>query len=670
MSLLQRLQSIAARHPLMAARLLSRLAEPSAASACSAGQSDNGRPLLKNATHLLLDLCSNHALDETEIEYALQVIVSVAADLLGCGMTVWLKPLDADYFELAHCIHDDAAAHQLQLLNPPCRTLLQCQPGLQLSDDEFNNSLEHTLSAAAAESLLCIPLRLHRALAGAVLFVREQRSHWRSAERLVAQTIAHRIQQKLEHDQHQRLQTEFELQVTERTALLSQQTEALSQAKKTIHQLSEIGKEITSSLDHQTICEIAYRHMHELTGAELFGTGIYHADQTSIEFGHNIFRGQNMNPYTLDANDRDLLSAVCIQDQIPIFINRLDAEYGRYGGPDGLRKFADVRRRCGYPDPRLPQSMIYVPMFVNHKLKGVVAVQSMHADAFLPLHLDIVNTLASYMAIAIENAETYLQLGKAQQILLSQEKLAALGSLVAGVAHELNTPIGNSLLTASTLQEQTRGFLRRMDQPALRRSDLQQFAMSVQDGSELLMRNLMSASELVTSFKQVSADQASQQRRRFNLCRTTEEIARTLRSQIYKQGHSFQADIPPHLELNSYPGPYGQIITNLINNAMLHAFAGHSGGKMHLQAEQINLNYIRLVFSDNGCGITVQDQRRIFDPFFTTKLGQGGSGLGLSIVHNLVNTVMQGSIEVDSTLGHGTKFLIKLAINPLADTTR
>ncbi|MBC3869429.1 ATP-binding protein [Undibacterium oligocarboniphilum] len=437
----------------------------------------------------------------------------------------------------------------------------------------------------------------------------------------------------------------------------------LERAHNTIHRLSEIGREITSSLDRDTIMNIVYRHVHELIGAEVFAVGLYRPEKSLIEFPCNLLRGRRMLPYVRDANDTDLLSVWCIQHQKEVFINDIHREYARYIGPDGLRKLTVFE---AYPEGMhevLPTSHIYVPMVLKGKTTGLIAIQCMHANAFQEMHLDMAKTLAAYTAIAIDNADTYQQLAQAQQILVSQERLAALGALVAGVAHELNTPIGNSLLTASTLQEETQELTKIFNANQLRRSGLENFLDMLADAQELLLRNLMNASELVSSFKQVSADQASQQRRSFNLLQTSTEILRTVQNQIQKQGHHIVLDIPPQITLDSYPGPYGQIITNLIHNALLHAFEGRSSGQMRLQACQSGAGEVTILFADDGCGIPGDHLRRIFDPFFTTKLGQGGSGLGLSIVHNLVTSIMQGSITVQSTPGHGTSFTLVLPLH-------
>jgi signal transduction histidine kinase len=243
-----------------------------------------------------------------------------------------------------------------------------------------------------------------------------------------------------------------------------------------------------------------------------------------------------------------------------------------------------------------------------------------------------------------------------------QEKLAALGALVAGVAHELNTPIGNALLTASTLQEKTEVLSAAAASGSLRRSNLGDYIADSREGLELVTRGLRSAGDLVQSFKQVAVDRATEQRRPFDLLRTSQEVVATLQRSILLAGQRIAIDIPADIVLDSYPGPYGQVLTNLINNALLHAFGERKGGTMRLQANLTNETCVEIRFSDDGVGISDQNLKRIFDPFFTTKLGQGGSGLGMSISYNIVTALFGGTFEVSSTQGMGSCFMLRLPL--------
>ncbi|MCX7693840.1 MAG: ATP-binding protein [Tepidimonas taiwanensis] len=255
-----------------------------------------------------------------------------------------------------------------------------------------------------------------------------------------------------------------------------------------------------------------------------------------------------------------------------------------------------------------------------------------------------------------ELAQALQHLQQAQDQLVQTEKLAALGSLVAGVAHEINTPVGNARMAISTLQEHLRAFESRWRE-GLRRSDLQTLLQHVERGTDIALRNLGRAAELVSSFKQVAVDQTSSQRRQFHLHEVVQEILLTLTPQLKHTPYTVSAAVPSDIALDSYPGPLGQVLTNLVQNALIHGLAGRDHGSIRIEASQ-DATHWRLRVSDDGAGMTEEVRRRAFDPFFTTRLGQGGSGLGLHIVHNVVTGMLGGRIELDTAPGRGTAFTI------------
>lgn len=250
-------------------------------------------------------------------------------------------------------------------------------------------------------------------------------------------------------------------------------------------------------------------------------------------------------------------------------------------------------------------------------------------------------------------------LQRAQGDLVRSEKLAALGSLVAGVAHELNTPIGNSVTVASTLVETSDAFAEEM-QGALKRSTLVAYVEKSRRAAELLLGNLQRAANLVSSFKQVAVDQTSEQRRRFDVAEVVGEILAMLRPQLKKQPVAVRTDIATGLVLDSYPGPFGQVVANLVINAAIHGFDdGRKQGVIVIEASALP-GGVRLNIRDDGVGIPPDNIGRIFDPFFTTRFGQGGSGLGLNIVYNIVTGILGGEIQVESQPGEGTCFIVQL----------
>lgn len=260
-----------------------------------------------------------------------------------------------------------------------------------------------------------------------------------------------------------------------------------------------------------------------------------------------------------------------------------------------------------------------------------------------------------------ELVEANRNLVETRKQLIQSEKLAALGAMVAGIAHELNTPIGNSLMLASLLKDDTEQLSTALTS-GLGRSKLVDYLAKTGEAAEILMRSLQHAADLVASFKQVAVDRASVQRRRFCLRNVVDEILLTLEPGLRRTTHKIVCRIPSGINMDSYPGPLGQVISNLINNAVLHAFDGRQKGRIEISAEQEEPDQVRITVRDNGAGIKETHVARVFDPFFTTRLGQGGSGLGLSIVYSLVNDVLGGRIEVSSREGEGSCFTLTLPL--------
>ncbi len=257
-----------------------------------------------------------------------------------------------------------------------------------------------------------------------------------------------------------------------------------------------------------------------------------------------------------------------------------------------------------------------------------------------------------------ELRQTNERLAHALEHLVQAEKLASLGNLVAGVAHELNTPLGNTLLTATHLRNRVHELQDVFKTGAMRRSELTAFIELSSDGLDLIERNLNRAAGLLANFKQVAVDQTSAQRRRFDLRKTVDEVVATLMPGLRKRRLVLVVDIPEGLELDSFPGPLEQVIANIVTNAAIHAFGPDEAGELFILAEPVGTGEIELCIRDNGCGIPPEVQGRVFDPFFTTRMGQGGSGLGLYIVYNIVTSLLGGSIEVTSTPG-GTCFTMR-----------
>jgi len=248
------------------------------------------------------------------------------------------------------------------------------------------------------------------------------------------------------------------------------------------------------------------------------------------------------------------------------------------------------------------------------------------------------------------------RLEQAMDQLVQTEKLAALGSLVAGVAHELNTPLGNSLTVASSLSHVIDGFVAEQEAGGLRRQSLRDFIAQCREATSLVEKNSRRAADLIGSFKQVAVDQTSMRRRRFDLRQALDEVLATLQPKFKHTGHRLELAVPSGIVVDSYPGPIEQIVANLVTNSLQHGFEGVAAGSIRIAGEALGGGQILLRYSDDGVGIAEALGKRVFDPFFTTKLGSGGSGLGLYIVYNLATAVLGGTIELTSSPGRGVRF--------------
>jgi signal transduction histidine kinase len=324
-----------------------------------------------------------------------------------------------------------------------------------------------------------------------------------------------------------------------------------------------------------------------------------------------------------------------------------------------------------YREPRAPGPDDLRLTGVATHLAGIAIARTRHENELLRHrgHLEeLVEARTAEMRRAkdaAEQANADLQkalenLRMTQDELVRRDKLAALGALVAGVAHELNTPIGNSLMVASTMVDRTRAIRASTDAGALRRSALEGYLQQALEADDILVRNLRRAANLVQSFKQIAVDTDTAQRRHFDLANFISELILPLRA-MSKQAHvQVVQDIPHGLDLDSYPGQLGQVIQVLFENSTTHGFAGRTDGHIAITARRLEDDTVRLIFEDDGVGVLPEHLSRIFDPFFTTRLGAGGSGLGLHVAHNIVTGVLGGRISVESTPGAGARFILLL----------
>ncbi|MEG4915268.1 ATP-binding sensor histidine kinase [Microcoleus sp. B7-D4] len=331
-----------------------------------------------------------------------------------------------------------------------------------------------------------------------------------------------------------------------------------------------------------------------------------------------------------------------------------------------------------------PKSILCTPLINQGQLTGILYLENnLTTGAFTQDRLEILKLLSSQISISIENAQLYANLHQfnqnlenlvqqrtselsqtladlksAQNKLVESEKMAALGGLVAGVAHEINTPIGIGITAASLLAEKATKFFEVYRNGQIKRSELEKFLDTAMQSSNMILSNLTRAADLIHSFKEVAVDQSSELKRTFNVKNYLEEILTSLTAKLKRTKHKIQIKCDENIVVDSYPGVVCQIVTNLVLNSLFHAYDGEDEGVL---AFDFKLEGDRVIFeyADNGKGIDPENLSKIFEPFFTTKRGQGGTGLGLHIIYNLVTQKLKGTISCTSQLNKGTRFMIE-----------
>ncbi|MEG4943151.1 ATP-binding sensor histidine kinase [Microcoleus sp. F4-D5] len=332
-----------------------------------------------------------------------------------------------------------------------------------------------------------------------------------------------------------------------------------------------------------------------------------------------------------------------------------------------------------------PKSILCTPLLHQGKLTGIFYLENnLTEGAFTTDRLELLKLLSAQIAISLENAQLYNNLQEfnqnleqlvcdrtqelsntldalkaTQSKLVESEKMASLGGLVAGVAHEINTPVGVGVTVASALADHTTEFASIYKSGKMKRSELEEFLDIATQSSNTLLTNLNQAAELIQSFKEVAVDRSSEERRTFGVRNYLDEILIQLKPKLRNSKHSIEIKGDTKMALDSYPGALSQVITNLLMNSLIHAYEPGESGQFVFDWQQDG-DRLRFEYSDDGKGIPPENLSKIFEPFFTTKRGQGGSGLGLHIVYNLVTQKLLGEIECKSEVGAGTKFIIKL----------
>lgn len=429
---------------------------------------------------------------------------------------------------------------------------------------------------------------------------------------------------------------------------------ALHEATQTLEQLGRIGQQITATLDAEAVFHALHRHAGTLMEFDAFSVYLVDESGENLELRYGLEAGRPLPTLWRRVSDPVSLVARCARERHELLILR---------GPHEQSSPSHI------PGTRFMRTLLLGPLLVGTRLLGVMTVQSAGDNAYGEREKLIFRSLAAYGAIALSNAAAYAkvdstlsELRSTQSRLVQQEKHASLGQLVAGVAHEINTPLGVAFTLATHLQGERDIIAASFGANQLKRLAMEQFLEKLDEGLRILTGNLERAADLVRSFKQVSADRSSEAVRTVDLSAYIADVLKSLDPMIRQRGVVVNIDGGISLAVTTLPGLLAQVVSNLVQNAIVHGFAKVERPEILIAIGRTGADHVSIAITDNGIGMPPDIQAKAFDPFFTTKRDSGGTGLGLHIVHNLVTGPLQGTIDLASIQGHGTRFLITLPV--------
>ncbi|MDG5494848.1 ATP-binding protein [Niveispirillum sp. BGYR6] len=423
---------------------------------------------------------------------------------------------------------------------------------------------------------------------------------------------------------------------------------ALDEANQILERLGQVGQEITAKLDYEGVFQTIYGHIKELMPADFLSIGLVDEDRQIVDVRYRVEDGQRLGPRQV-ALSADSLVALCARENREV-----------------LSRSQDGRPPTQVPGTRAMHTVLVRPLTIGDRVLGVISVQSDQTDAYGQRERRIFSTLCAYSAIALSNAETYDQLERAVgdlrealHRLVQQEKMAALGQLVAGVAHEVNTPLGVTLSAISLLHDNIQNLQESLSNGGLTRSSLTEHLQTGLELSSLAQRNVVRASDMIRSFKEVAVDRGSDDRRVFDLGDYLREIANLMKAKLTGSGSQISLDIDL-IQMDTYPGALAQTITNLLANVADHAYGPDRAGPIRVQARQTGNDKVEITVADEGEGMAAEVLAHVFDPFFTTNRAAGHMGLGLHVAYNQVTQRLGGSIHLHSEPGCGTVATIRI----------
>jgi signal transduction histidine kinase len=452
---------------------------------------------------------------------------------------------------------------------------------------------------------------------------------------------------------------------------------AENERKSNLELLSEIGKAITGSLDFETIFYNLYENVNRLVDASIFGVGIYHPEEQMIAYNLAIEKGKRYEPYTRDTKDKNQFPVWCLDNRKPVFINDITTEYSKY-----INTYKE--KRTELEDGTIsedPVSLIYLPLIVQDKILGVITIQSFEKNAYTEQHLNILQNLAAYTSIALDNANAYRQLQDiledlkaTQEKLVTQEKLASLGQLTAGIAHEIKNPLNfvNNFaeLTVELLEELKENLKKYRDKfSAEDVENIEDIITDLDQNAKKINEHGKRADSIVRSMLQHSRGKSGQ-RQAIDINAMIDEDLSLAYHGMRAQNSEFNITIEKDFDetignFEVVPQDISRVFLNIITNGFYEAYKRkrQNGNDFSPKLSVVSKNFekeVEIRIRDNGFGIPAAIRDKLFEPFFTTKPTGQGTGLGLSLSYDIVVKEHHGELSFETEDGKFTEFIIKL----------
>lgn len=520
---------------------------------------------------------------------------------------------------------------------------------------------------SAAEHWMGVPLldQHHQALGAMVIQSYTKHVTYSEEDQALFTQIANHVSNALQGLQSM---DRLERAVEERTAALAIEVAERSRAEQVQHALFQIASLSAQALDTAALSASLHRIVGELMVAENFLIGLYHPDTQEISIPYFVDQKDREAPVKRFPFGKAMCSYVLSSKQAQLH----DATSFSHLVANGL-----VQEPLGNADIA---SWMGAPMLVHEQPYGVLIVQSYDpAIVYTKADLDLLAFMASHVAVALarmqadrrmrkakealeaQNAALSValtRLQEAQSELVRQEKLASLGRLVAGVAHEINTPLGICVTATSHLVQELKLTREELAAGEMTEESLGSFFDIIDQSLRIMTTNTQRAASLVRSFKQVAVDQSSDDIRNFNLHAYLNEVLLSLQPKFKGRKVTVEVDCPKDLVLDSFPGAVSQVVTNMAMNSLVHGFEHEQPGRITMRAA-LEDGQVVFHYADDGAGMDKETLDKLFDPFFTTKRGTGGSGLGAHILYNLVTGALGGTVRATSAPGQGLRYELR-----------